>query len=383
MNDHKKTREQLIEELTESRAILQAIVESLPFDFFAIGPDGRYVVQNAASKRHWGEAIGKRPEDVAGAEETLAIWRENNRRAFAGEKIEEEVELTVQGEKRFYNNVIAPIREDNHIRGILGINLDVTERKRAERALRESEQRYRTLAESSKDIIYLLDRRGTLLYANQAALACVGLDRSQVVGKRQADLFPAETAAAHVQRIERVFSTGETLEADEFFRFGPAEVWLRTHLVPLRDETGRVTSVMGICHNVTERKRAEEALRKARDELEAKVMERTAELVRANEDLAVFRRLADGSDQAFGIADLNGIIQYSNPAMCRLGGGESQEERLGKNFLEIMPADARKIVEEEGIPATLRDGHWTGEVSLLMAGGEPLLTLQSAVADSR
>jgi PAS domain S-box-containing protein len=378
MNDREKTKEQLIEELTESKAVLQAIVESLPFDFFAVGPDGRYLVQNATSKTHWGEAIGKCPEDVAGTEENLATWLENNRRAFAGEQVEEEVELTVHGEKRFYHNVIAPIREDDHIRGILGVNIDITERKRAAEALRESEHRYRTLTESTKDFIYLLDRQGTLLYANRAALACVGLGAEEIVGKRQADLFPAESAAAHVQRIQRVFSTGESLESDERFQFGPTEVWLRTHLVPLRDEAGRVTAVMGIGHNITERKRAEETVRHAHDELEARVEERTAELVKANEDLAVFRRLADGSSQGFGIADLNGIIHYSNPAMCRFDGAGSQTERLGKNFLATIPAETRKIIEAEGIPATLRDGHWTGEVPMLMPGGERVLTLQSA-----
>ena len=77
-------------ELARSKAILQAAIESLPLDFFAIGPDGRYLMQNAASKAHWGDAIGKRPADVAGTEENLSLWLENNRRAFAGEKIEAE-----------------------------------------------------------------------------------------------------------------------------------------------------------------------------------------------------------------------------------------------------------------------------------------------------
>jgi PAS domain S-box-containing protein len=253
MENHEKTKSQLIEELTAHKAILEAIVESLPFDFFAIGPDGRYLAQNAASKTHWGEAVGKYPEDVADNQETLAVWQENNRRAFAGERIEEEVEFTIQGEKRFYNNVIAPIREAGHIRGILGVNLDVTERKRAEAVLRH-----------------------------------------------------------------------------------------------------------------------------AHDELEARVRERTAALVKANEDLAVFRRLADGSSQGFGIADMDGLIQYSNPAMCRLDGAGDQEERLGKNFLAIMPAETRKIIEQEGIPATLRDGRWTGEVPMLSPTGERLLTFQNA-----
>ena len=55
------------------------------------------------------EAVGKLPEDTAGTEENLVLWRENNRRAFAGEKVEEEVTLTIKDEKRDCHNVIAPI----------------------------------------------------------------------------------------------------------------------------------------------------------------------------------------------------------------------------------------------------------------------------------
>ena len=94
-------------ELAGSKAILEATIESLPLDFFAIGTDGRYRMQNATGKMHWGDAIGKRPEDAAGSAENLAIWRENNRRAFAGEKVEGEVELTVNGEPRSAYNVVA------------------------------------------------------------------------------------------------------------------------------------------------------------------------------------------------------------------------------------------------------------------------------------
>ena len=113
--------------------------------------------------------------------------------------------FTVKGEKRFYHNVIAPIIDAGKIRGILGMNVDITERKRAEEALRQSEQRYRTLAESTRDIIYIVDREGTLLYANQTASAYTGLNTTDIVGKRQADLFPPEMAATHVARVEQVF----------------------------------------------------------------------------------------------------------------------------------------------------------------------------------
>jgi PAS domain S-box-containing protein len=147
--------------------------------------------------------------------------------------------------------------------------IDSTQRKRAEEALRQSEGRYRALAESTRDIIYILDPQGTLLYANQAALQCIGISSGEIVGKRQADLFPPEMAHVHVEKIGLVFATGEVLEEDELFHFGPVEVWLRIHLLPLRDEAGQITSVMGVCHNITDRKRAEEALR----EREARLVE--------------------------------------------------------------------------------------------------------------
>lgn len=120
----------------ESRAILQAVIENLPFDFWALGPDNTYILQNASSKEEWGKAMGKRPEEVAGSEENLSVWLANNRRAFAGEKIEGEVELTVGGETRSYYNVVAPIWEGEQVWGILGVNVDVTKRKRAETQLK-------------------------------------------------------------------------------------------------------------------------------------------------------------------------------------------------------------------------------------------------------
>ena len=159
------------------------------------------------------------------------------------------------------------------------------ERKSAEDALRQSEGRYRALAESTRDIIFILDRQGTLLYANQAASQCIGIPAADIVGKRQVDLFPPEMARSQIEKTGRVFATGEVIEYDDLFHFGPAEVWLRIHLIPIRDEGGKRTSVMGVCHNITRRKQAEEALQKARDELEQRVQERTAELTKANGDL--------------------------------------------------------------------------------------------------
>jgi len=71
--------------LNEAR--FRAAMESLPFDLFVIDDSGRYVMQNSTCKERWGDLIGKRPEDVTHEREVLAIWQDNNRRAFAGETV--------------------------------------------------------------------------------------------------------------------------------------------------------------------------------------------------------------------------------------------------------------------------------------------------------
>jgi PAS domain S-box-containing protein len=362
-------QKQVEEELRRSRATLQATIDCLPFDFFAIGPDGCYIIQNAASKKHWGVVIGRRPEEVCTNQRDLALWLDNNQRAFAGEKVENEVELTLNGERRFCSNVLAPIRDRECAYGILGLNIDITDRKRAEAALRESEERYRTLAESTRDIIYILDRQGRLLYANQAALACVGLSPSDIVGKQQTDLFPPEMARIHLQRIAHVFETGEVYAEDERFQFGPNEVWLRIHLVPLRNNGGPITSVMGVCHNITDRKRAEEALKNARDELEHRVEERTSELVAANEQLAIFRRFAEASAQGFGIADLNGCITYVNPALCRMMGENQPEDVVARQFFDYVAKESWPLTQADYISTLVREGRWLMEGALLTRQG--------------
>ena len=99
-------------------------------------------------------------------------------------------------------------------------------------------------------------------------MQCIGISAADIVGKRQVDLFPPEMAQSQLEMIGRVFATGTVVEYDDLFQFGPEEIWLRIHLLPLRDEAGQIASVMGVCHNITDRKRAEEALRKAHDDLE-------------------------------------------------------------------------------------------------------------------
>jgi PAS domain S-box-containing protein len=330
-------------ELRQSRAALQAAVDCLPFDFFALGPDGRYILQNPASKRDWGDAVGKLPQDICKNPRDLEIWLDCNRRALAGERVEQEMTYSLHGEDRSCLAVLAPIRDDAEVYGVLGVNVDITKRKRAEEALRQSEERYRMLAESTTDMIYIMNRSGDVLYANRSAAAGICYDATNLVGKRQGELFSPDKVERHLESIGRVFETGEVFDSDGMYHFGPDELWLNTRLMPLRDEHGQVTAVMGVSRNITARKQAEAALKQAHDELERRVEERTAELAEANKAIqqshdelqTIYDQMTDG----VVVVDAGETrVLRVNSAFCLMV-GRSEAEASELSPLQIHPPD--------------------------------------------
>jgi PAS domain S-box-containing protein len=144
-----------------SEAILKAAVDCIPFAFFALNTEGRYILVNAACRTQYGDIVGKTPEEMCPNEQDLALWLDNNRRALCGERIEGEVELTVHGRRRHFYNVVAPIRDGDQIYGVLGVNVDVTERKQAEIALQEANERLeQKVAERTAELTATIEQLG-------------------------------------------------------------------------------------------------------------------------------------------------------------------------------------------------------------------------------
>ena len=162
---------QYIQEVIESnQAILYATIENLPFDFFAVNENGRYFLQNSVCVKRWGNVIGKRPEELDIDEDTQKLWTENNRRAFSGETVKGEVQYATDRQAGIYFNIISPIKDKGRIKGILGINLDITDLKSTEAALKKSEALYRSLFENAPVGIGIADSQGNIIDFNEAML---------------------------------------------------------------------------------------------------------------------------------------------------------------------------------------------------------------------
>ncbi|MDS4022730.1 MAG: PAS domain-containing protein, partial [Candidatus Competibacter sp.] len=123
-------RKQAEETLRARESLLRAVVDNTPFEFWARDLEERCFMENPLLVEHWGSILGRRPEDTAIAPETLSLWKANNRRAFGGEVVDEEVSYRVGDEQRSIENIVAPIRMEGEIRGILGLNIDITDRQR-------------------------------------------------------------------------------------------------------------------------------------------------------------------------------------------------------------------------------------------------------------
>jgi PAS domain S-box-containing protein len=146
---------------------------------------------------------------------------------------------------------------------ILSIVRDITERKRAEETLRESETRYRTLVENIPQSIFMKSRDYRWVSVNKNFARSLGVRPEDIVGKVDYDLFPKGLADKYHADDKRIMETGVTDEFDEEYMERNEGRIVHTIKTPVRDESGTVIGLLGVFWDVTERKRAEEALRES------------------------------------------------------------------------------------------------------------------------
>ncbi|MBW2410978.1 MAG: PAS domain S-box protein, partial [Deltaproteobacteria bacterium] len=315
-------------DLRKSEAQLSAIIESLPFDFFMIDTDGYYVMQNSANRQRWGDIIGKRPEDINIDKKTRSLWLENNRRAFAGETVKGEIQFHPDGEKRYYHNIVSPIRDGDQILGILGANIDITGLKNAEQALRDSEERFRELTENLREVFWLFDWKNQKVEYVSPAYAEVWGRRPEDLYKNYnewADSIYADDATYAEESFARIVETGggETREY-RIVRPDGSVRWVSDRGFAITDKNGEVTRIAGVAEDITERRQAIEALAESEEK---------------------FRTVTEQSPNMIFI-NSQGRVAYAN-RQCEILMGFSRDEFYSPefDFMELIAPESRELIQ--------------------------------------
>ncbi len=159
---------------------------------------------------------------------------------------------------------------------------DIDERRRAQAALASQETLYRTLIDSIPHVIWLASAEGQATFLNKAWQEWTGRDVEESLGSKWAESVHPEDAPGLLAKWERAYKHGEPYEGECRFKTKEGSYKAVTFIgTPVRDDSGKISNWVGINIDITERKQAEEALRRANEELERRVEERTEELQKA------------------------------------------------------------------------------------------------------
>lgn len=153
--------------------------------------------------------------------------------------------------------------EDGAVEYFASIARDITDIKRVEQELRQSHERYRTLAEAAHDFIFMISRSGLMEYANEFACRALGFDPAEVVGIPANRFFPKDFAVGHLQQFDDIYAIDRPVYTEGPLTVNDQEYWMGTWLVPIHNDRVELVSILGISRDITEQKRTDIALQRA------------------------------------------------------------------------------------------------------------------------
>jgi two-component system cell cycle sensor histidine kinase/response regulator CckA len=311
ITDRKRTEEALQSE----RNLLRTLIDNLPDAIYVKDANCRKSVVNQTDLRNMGcqsetDALGKTDFDLYPPDVAKAFYADDLSVLETGKAVinREEFFFDPEGKKRWLLTTKLPLRDRNgYIVGLVGIGHDITGRKQTEEALQHERNLLRTLIDNLPDVIYVKDANCCKTVVNQADLRNMGCQsEADALGKTDFDLYPPDVAKGFYADDLSVLETGKAVVNREEFFFDPEgkKRWLLTTKLPIRDQNGHIVGLVGIGHDITERKQTEEALTKLSSAVEQAV---------------------DGVI----ITTKNGVIEYVNPAWEKMT-AFSKEDTIGK-----------------------------------------------------
>ncbi len=331
--------------LRASEMRYRAVYDSAPLAFVVWDAERRIIDWNRQAER----IFGWRREEVLGRDFVAVMVPETERaqvlamsaRLLAGEPEEmgRNRNLTRDGQLLVCEWMNAAVSDEQGVRTVVSLAADITERERIERALRQSEQRFRLLAENAYDVIWTMDLEGRLTYVSPSVERMRGFTPQELAGRPLEAVLTAESATQARTGLQYLLAHGDVprhhWELEQPCKDG-STIWSDIIVNPLRDDHGQITGLLGITRDVTEQRRTREALKTRGVAIEA-------------------------AAESVVITTPEGVIEYVNPAFSRLT-GYGAEEVLGKTP-KVLKSGLQGPEFYRRLWSTIRNGEvWRGEL---------------------
>ncbi len=347
-------RDRAKQEARQQTTLLQALLDNIPDPVYFKDCDHRFMSVSRIKADHWHtspeDMIGKTDFDFfvpAAAERTHA---DEQQAMETGEPLVGRLERITHsdGSQHWYSVSKAPYYDaDGKVAGVVGVSRDITEHKRAEEALRESHELFTSLVMSSRAGIIAYDLETNITLWNPAMESISGFPAKEVLGRTCFELFLDEVGAGDAIR-QALKGKSTTLSETPFTitQTGRSGYFDSSHF-PVFDAQGRIVGGMAIIHDITPRKRMEEALKETNIQLEQALTElqQTQEQIIGQERLHALGQMASGIAHDFNNA-LTPIVAFSETLLVRPG-SLNDREKVTDHLKKIYNAgkDAAEIVK--------------------------------------
>ncbi len=344
--------------LRESEEKYRTIIENIEDGYYEVDVKGKFTTINPSTARMFGrredQMVGHHFSQFTTPEEAGRLFEAYRKVWTTGEPLRFDAQfLAADGTERLLELSGSLVKDAaGHRRGVRGVARDVSQRLRAEQALRQSEETARALLNATTDAALLMRSDGTVLAVNQRMALRLGLELQELVGRNLFELFPTGLARKRKVYCDQVISSGSPVRfVDE-----EAGAYLDHSVHPVFGNSDKVERLAVFSRDITDQKRAIEALRESEKR---------------------YRQLVENANDFISSIDGEGRFTLVNPVGARIT-GYSAEELLGKHYLELVHPDHRERVSQfygDQLTKSLSDKYF--ECPIVTRSGEALWLRQN------
>ena len=328
-------RKQAEEALKQSELRFQQISEHSGNWIWEVDKNGLYTFSSPIVKK----MLGYEPWEIIGKKYFYDLFIEQEREEL------KKAALNVFARKESFENFInsnihkdgrevilstsaIPMLDSNgSLIGYRGVDTDITERKKAEEAVNQERRMLRTLIDNLPDPIYVQDKECRKVIANKADVENIGCaNEAEVLGKTDIELFPGKIGERGYKDDKKIIITGKPIFdlEEEFINANGKHRWLQTTKIPLYDKDGNITGLVGIGHDITERKHIVEELIMAKEKAEESDKLKTAFLHNISHEIRT---------------PMNAIVGFS-----ALLGEPDIDEKTRKSYIEVIMQSSNHLL---------------------------------------